>query len=290
LKLDESGGAGVTYTAPDGANLAARFNRLVVSQAPIGSNPAKPSGQPIFEGVLPEQAFQSLGQLLASGPGLPTQIGYVTGIRIQSDELARHAQFVADAQAAGDLEGLKRHAEHVYNLIAGSLDPKFGDLNGDSRSQNPGDGFGLLENGTQAGYVRSTIAAAAAARSAPDATDAIKAHAEHTRISAENIKQWASAARDLALQLGQGADIAALKQPASRLVTLGQWIQRGDDANGDGEIAPIPGEGGGIVAYEHAQFMAGYGLFPFKVASAPSGLAFAIFSATPRYLPFCVLR
>ncbi len=290
LKLDEAGGASATYTAPDGANLAARFNRLVVSQEQAGSNPAKPSGQPIFEGVLPVQAFQSLGQLLASGAGLPTQQGYVSGIRVQSDELLRHAQFVADAQAAGDLAGLKRHAEHVYNLVAGSLDPKFGDLNGDGRSQNPGDGFGLLENGTQAGYIKSTTDAAAAAQSAPDATDAIKAHAEHTRISAENIAQWAAEARDLALQLGQAADAAALKQQASRLVTLGQWIQRGDDANGDGEIAPIPGEGGGIVAYEHAQFMAGYGLFPFKAANRPGVLTFAIFSTAERYVAYCVLH
>jgi plastocyanin len=290
LKLDELGGASASYIAPDGANLAARFNRLVVSQEPAGSNPAKPSGQPIFEGLLPAQAFTSLAQLLASGPGLPTQQGYATGIRIQTDELARHAQFVADAQAAGDLAGLKRHAEHVYNLIAGSLDPKFGDLNGDGHSQNPGDGFGLLENGTQAGYVKATIDTAAAARGAPDATDAIKAHAEHVRISAENIKQWAAEARDLALALTQAQDVAAAKQPAGRLVTLAQWIQRGDDANGDGEIAPSPGEGGGVVAYEHAQFMAGYGLFPFKAARAPSQLTFAILAITPRYLGFCVLH
>ncbi len=290
LKLDESGGASASYIAPDGANLAARFNRLVVSQEPTGSNPAKPSGQPIFEGILPAQAFPSLGQLLANGPGLPTQQGYATGIRVQTDELMRHAQFVADAQAAGDLAGLKRHAEHVYNLIAGSLDPKFGDLNADGHSQNPGDGFGLLQNGAQAGYLKATIDAAAAAKSAPDATDAIKAHAEHTRISAENIKQWAAEARDLALQLTQSQDAAAAKQSAARLLTLGQWMQRGDDANGDGEIAPIPGEGGGVVAYEHAQFMAGYGLFPFKAARAPAGLTFAIFPAAPQYLAFCVLH
>ena len=85
-------------------------------------------------------------------------------------------------------------------------------------------------------------------------------------------------------------DSAVPRTNSDRLVTLGQWIQRGDDANGDGEIAPIPGEGGGIVAYEHAQFMAGYGLFPFKAARAPSASTFAIFSTTPRYLAFCVLR
>ncbi|HEU5103555.1 MAG TPA: DUF420 domain-containing protein [Roseiflexaceae bacterium] len=290
LKLDEFGGASATYTAPDGANLAARFNRLVVSQEPAGSNPAKPTGQPLFEGLLPAQAFQSLGQLLAAGPGLPAQQGYVAGLRLQSDELVRHAQFVADAQAAGDLAGLKRHAEHAYNLVAGSLDPKFGDLNGDGRSQNPGDGFGLLENGAQIGYLRATIDSANAARGAPDATDAIKAHAEHTRISAENMEQWSSEMRELALELTQAQDAAALKQQTGRLVTLSQWIQRGDDANGDGEIAPISGEGGGIVAYEHAQFMAGFGLFPFKAADTPAGFTFAIFSTTQRYGLLCVLR
>lgn len=268
LQLSGDGQGQLDFTAPDGENLAARFNRLVITQEPAGSSPARPAGQILFEGLLPAQAFQSLNQLLANGPGLPRQQGYVVGARLQTDELLRHAQFVADAQAAGDLAGVKRHAEHVFNLIAGSLDPRFGDLNGDGRSQNPGDGFGLLPNGSQAGYIKATSDAALAAESAPDATDAIKAHSEHVRISAENMRGWATEARDLALRLAQATDTAAIKDQAARLVTLSQWVQRGDDANGDGEIAPVPGEGGGIVAYEHAQFMAGFGLFPFKAGAA----------------------
>jgi plastocyanin/uncharacterized membrane protein YozB (DUF420 family) len=279
LKLDGAGAATATFTAPDGGNLAARFNRFVVSQEPAGSAPAKPSGQAIFEGLLPAQAFQYLNQLLANGPGLPAQQGYVAGLRLQTDELARHAKFVADAQAAGDAVGVKRHAEHVYNLIAGSRDTKFGDLNEDGRSQNPGDGFGLLQNGDQAGYLKATLDAATAARGAPDATDAVKAHSEHVLICAQNMQEWATEAKDLALQIVQG-EAATVKPQAERLVTLSQWIQRGDDANGDGEIAPVPGEGGGVVAYEHAQFMAGFGLFPFKAADAPNGaLVFLIYPA-----------
>jgi hypothetical protein len=286
LALDGGGGATGSFTAPDGSNLAARFNRLVISREPAGSNPGKPGGQLVFEGVLPGQAFASLNQLLANGPGLPAQQGYATGIRLQTDELLRHAKFIADAQAVGDVAGVKRHAEHVYNLIAGSLDPKFGDLNGDGRSQNPGDGFGLLQNGTQAGYLRAAGEAATAAKNATDATDAIKTHAEHVLICTENMQEWAIEARELALQLTQVADVAAAKQPTDRLATLSQWIQRGDDANGDGEIAPIPGEGGGLVAYEHAQFMAGFGLFPANAAAAPGGeIAFVVYRAeadTPR--------
>jgi hypothetical protein len=122
----------------------------------------------------------------------------------------------------------------------------------------------LLTNGNQIGYIQGTIDAATAAQSAPDATDAVKAHSEHVLICARNMQGWATEARDLARQITQARDTAAITEQVARLLTLSQWIQRGDDANGDGEIAPIPGEGGGIVAYEHAQFMAGFGLFPFK--------------------------
>jgi plastocyanin/uncharacterized membrane protein YozB (DUF420 family) len=278
LKLDELGGAHLVFSASNGENLAARFNRFVITQEPAGSNPARPGGQPVFEGLLPEQSFQYLGQLLANGPGLPAQQGYAAGLRAQTDELLRHAQFVADAQVKGDLAGVRRHAEHVYNLIAGSRDPRFGDLNGDGRSQNPGDGFGLLQNGDQAGYIKASADAAQAAQAAPDATDAIKVHSEHVRISAENMRGWAGEARDLALRLAQASEAGAIKDQAGRLLVLGQWIDRGDDANGDGQIAPIPGEGGGLVAYEHAQFMAGFGLFPFKAALAPRGeVAFVVY-------------
>jgi hypothetical protein len=286
LQLDEAGGAHLVFDEPNGTNLAARFNRFIISQEPTGSNPAKPSGQPLFEGLLPAQSFGFLSQLLASGPGLPAQQGYVAGVRAQTDELLRHAQFVADAQTKGDLANLKRHAEHVYNLIAGSRDAKFGDLNGDGRSQNPGDGFGLLANGDQAGYIKSTADAATAALEAADATDAIKAHSEHVRISAANMQGWAGEAHDLAIQLAQAPDVAGVGQQAARLLELSRWLNRGDDANGDGEIAPIPGEGGGVVAYEHAQFMAGFGLFPFKAAQAPQGeISLAIYRVAPGAAP-----
>jgi hypothetical protein len=96
------------------------------------------------------------------------------------------------------------------------------------------------------------------------------------------MQEWAVEARTLALQLAQSTDLAATGDAITHLGQLSQWIQRGDDANGDGEIAPVPGEGGGVVAYEHAQFMAGFGLFPFKAASAPGEqLAFAVFAVQP---------
>lgn len=262
LKVDSANTAQLEFTAPNRENLAARYTRLVITREASGAAPAKPTGAALFEGSLPPEAFKSLNQLLANGTGLPTQQGYVVGVRLQTDELLRHAQLVADSQAAGNLEGVKRHAEHVYNLVAGSRDAKFGDLNGDQRSQNPGDGFGLLQNGDQTGYIKATLDAATTALNATDATDAIKAHAEHVRIAATNMQGWATEARDLALTITQAASAATAKDQTTRLGTLAEWINRGNDANGDGQIAPIPNEAGGIVGYVHAQFLAGYGLFP----------------------------
>lgn len=260
LTPDGAGRARLEFTAPDGENLAGRYSRFVVARAPAGSAPDQPGSALVLEGSLPPEAFAHLVRLLADGPGLPTRQGYAAGLRVQTDELLRHARLAAASQQAGDLAGVRRHAEHVYNLTAGSRDGSFGDLNGDGRSQNPGDGFGLLPNGDQAGYIAAVSDAAQAAAAAPDATRAVQVHAGHVTVSAENMLGWASEARDVALRLTQAPDAASAAGDTARLVALAQQVQRGADANGDGEIAPVAGEGGGIVAYEHAQFMAGFGL------------------------------
>jgi hypothetical protein len=183
-------------------------------------------------------------------------------LRRQVDELARHIGLLAQSHAAGDLPGTRRHGEHVYNLLAGSRDQRFGDLDGDGRSQNPGDGFGLLPNGDQAGYIGATREAALAAAGASDATQAIATHGQHVAVCADNLQTWAEEARGLALQLGTAADASTAGQAVTRLQTLGEWIQRGQDVDGDGLLVPIAGEGGGLVAYEHAIYMSGFGLLP----------------------------
>jgi plastocyanin len=203
--------------------------------------------------ALPQQSLVAIQRLLVDGPGLPEKQGYAVGLHDQADELLRHARLLSASQASGDSAGVRRHAEHIYNLIAGSRDPRFGDLDGDGHSQNAGDGFGLLPNGDQPGYISATADAAHAAETAPDATPAIRLHAQHVQICAANLMQWATEARTLALGLSQGPDPAA----ADRLLKLSMAISIGQDVNGDGQIAPVAGEGGGLVAYVHAQYMAG---------------------------------
>lgn len=233
------------HGAPGGREMAGVVRVVAQGEAP----------PPVASLAQPAGARAQLDALLTAGVGLPVRQGYVTGLRLQSEELSRHAQLAAEAARAGDAEGLRRHAEHLFNLTAGSLDPRFGDLNGDGRSQNPGDGFGLLANGAQAGYIDAVAEAARAAGAAPDATDALRLHAGHVLVATENLRGWSAELRELAMALaGSEGDQAA---SPGRLLVLAEQIRVGADLNGDGEVAPLPGEAGALVAYEHANYMAG---------------------------------
>ncbi|HET6319631.1 MAG TPA: plastocyanin/azurin family copper-binding protein [Chloroflexota bacterium] len=224
--------------------------------------PAPQPTQVADESRLPNEALPGIQQLLVDGPGLPVRQGYAVGLASETREMERHARLLVQAQAAGDVPGIRRHAEHIFNLIVGAADAEFGDLDGDGRAQSAGDGFGLLANGEQPGYIGATLEATTIAANAADATPTIAVHAKYVRTSAENMRGWATEARSLALELSAVADLKAVARPAARLLNLAKWLAVGDDVNADGEISPIVGEGGALVAYEHAQFMAGVMFFP----------------------------
>jgi plastocyanin len=215
-----------------------------------------PTAEPIAQQT-PRHAFDGIHQLLVEGAGAPFKQGYAVGLKNETQEMERHVRLLIQAESVGDMSGVRRHAEHVFNLVVGVRDPDFGDRDGDGHAQNAGDGFGLLANGNQPGYIRATLEAANAAAAADDATPSIKIHAGHIRAVAANLQGWATEARGLALDLTTVRDLSKVDPKAGQLLTLAKWLALGNDADGDGEISPIAGEGGAFVAYQHAQFMAG---------------------------------
>ena len=261
-----AGGVGMSGTvrvvAQNEAPAAVAAATQPAQAAPLAPPSADAPVDIVDEHRLPNEAFAGIHQLLVEGPGLPVRQGYAVGLASESKEMERHARLLVQSQAVGDLPGIRRHAEHIFNLIVGSREEAFGDLDGDGRVQSAGDGFGLLPNGDQPGYIRATLEAATAAGSAADATPLIKLHASHVRTCLENMQAWATEARGLALELSRARDLKSVDRPARRLLNLAKWLAVGDDANADGEVSPVPGEGGALVAYEHAQFMAGLTFFP----------------------------
>ena len=59
-------------------------------------------------------------------------------------DLYVHAVELEDAQTRGSLPAVKRHAEHLINLIEGAQGLHYGDLDANSHMEDPGDGVGLL--------------------------------------------------------------------------------------------------------------------------------------------------
>jgi plastocyanin len=222
----------------------------------------------IYTGQLPGPSLIHIRHLLVSFPAAPNKVGLEVGLRDQATILRRHTEFMVDALKANDLATVKLHAEHLVNLIEGSKGPDYGDLNKDGQVTNPGDGYGLLKNGDQLGYLEGSKDHANLAAQAEGATPAIKLHASHVVITVDNATGWVTGVRDQSLAVLKVNDIKAATPLVQQISVLSNQILNGVDVNGDGIILPIPGSGGVVTSYQHAQLMASIPLtFPGDTAT-----------------------
>jgi plastocyanin len=277
----------LTFVAPDHANLLDGFTRVTIAQTKPAEAPGTRPIDAVLAGALPEEALVQVRQVLVSTPATPKQLGFALGLRQQSDLVLLHAQFLRDAVNENNLANLQFHAEHLVNIIEGEHGAHYGDLNGNGKIENPGDGFGLLQNGTQDGYIKGTSDHAGLAASAGDATDGIKVHATHVQIAGENTRVRVSQIRDIALEVGKARRTSDAADSILRIVAVAQQTIHGVDLNGDELIAPVKGEGGVLTAYQHAQLMAGIDLVRPLSSTATSPTAVAVVQPTvaPTRLP-----
>jgi plastocyanin len=267
------GGAQVlNFAATDHVNLLSAFDRLTVSRV-APTQTGQPASDAVLAGGLPEKALVHVRHVLVGIPATPDGVGFVIGLRQQTEELLRHAQFLKEAQDEGNLANEKLHAEHLVNLIEGAQGEHYGDLNGNGKVENPGDGFGVLQNGAQDGYLKGMGDHAQLAAAAPDATQEIKLHAGHVQIAGDNTRIRTSEIRDRALGLLVARMPNDTRSDVQKVLALAQQTVAGLDLNGDEQIAPVPGEGGVVVAYQHAQLMAG---IPLKRPTAAPAAASAV--------------
>ncbi|MBK9710855.1 MAG: cupredoxin domain-containing protein [Kouleothrix sp.] len=258
--------ATLTYVAPNSDNLLGTFDQVYVTQA-AEADATSNNKTVVLSGGLPPKALVHIRHVLFSIGNTPNKIGFALGLRQEIDEVQRHAQFLKDAFDAGDFRLVKVHAEHIANIIEGS---EAHDINGDGKVQNPGDGFGLLPNGQQDGYIKGMVDHAKLAADAPDATDAIKLHAGHVQIAGENTRVRVTDIHDRADKIGAAGGIADTQQDVLKILALAQQTIQGVDLNGDEQVGPVPGEGGVLTAYQHSQLMAGIPLAPTQDAAVPA--------------------
>jgi plastocyanin len=273
----------LTFAAEDHTNLPADFDGVIVARAPKASFDSTSPGDAVVSGKLPPQALVHMRDVLVASDETPEQVGFAIGLRQESDKVLIHAQFLQDAVDESNLANVLFHAEHLVNMIEGNQGEHYGDLNGNGKIENPGDGFGLLENGDQAGYVKATQDAALQAAAAPDATDAVRLHASHVQICGDNTRIRLTQIRDLALEVSKVRRGADARQNVQKILALSHQMIDGVDLNGDEQISPIPGEGGVLTMYQHAQLMAG-----IELAQATSRAASVAPTLAPTFAPTLV--
>jgi serine/threonine protein kinase len=256
LAQDSSGQFTLAYVDKQNRNLLDGFSRMEITVEPKPDNNPNPSGQVAYSSSIPPGSLMHIRHLVVRIEETPNEIGMAVGLVDDTKLIKTSADDMLAAFDSGDTKKARANAEVIINLIVGKQDSTdHKDWDGNGKVNDPGDGYGLLLNGDQAGYISGAIDHAKLAADSPDSTADIKLHSGHVTVCAQNVEMWATQLKDTAIRIveaktGQiaGADVHSADIFADEMLN-------GIDINGNESIDPIPGEGGAITAYEHAGYM-----------------------------------
>jgi len=256
LKQDASGQYTLTYVDPQNRNLLDGFNRMEITIEPNPDDSPNPSGKVAYLSSLPVGALMHIRHLLVGIDETPGKIGMAVGLVNNTTLIKKSADAMLEAYNKGDTQNVQANAEAIINLIVGKQDSNsYKDWDGDGKINDPGDGYGLLLNGDQAGYIGGVIDHAKLAAESSDATELIRAHSQHVTISAQNVEDWTTQLRDIVIRIAEAKSGQSAEADIRSAVVLANQMLNGMDINGNETVDPIPGEGGAITAYEHADYM-----------------------------------
>ena len=269
-RFGSTGEVDTTYTSADGENLFSVFDKFVISIEPVDDPDPGPSADKPFVHQIPAGGILHIRHLLFSLGGNPpyatgnfhagTPKGLAVGLREQTWIAMVHAALSSNSNT---LPLVKQHAEHVVNAIEGSEGPNYGDLDGDGSPQDAGDGKGVLVYGAGT----ALHAALAAASAAED--DTVRGHSQEAIDSANQASAWATEARDLALVALASSNLSDAKFTMGNAQARLERALNGFDANNDGAIERVTGEGGASQAYWGAQDMGMYVFAPAAGVGLP---------------------
>jgi serine/threonine protein kinase len=245
----------LTFLDEQGRNLLARYDRFEIT---LEENPDKspnPSGKVMYSSGIPPKALVHIRHLLVSYDDTPKEIGLLVGLMDNVSELDTSAAALVEAYDKKDAAGVRKNAEAVYNLIVGSQGKGYGDLDGDGAVYDPGDGYGLLLNGENLGYIEGIVKHSQLAMQMADASANIELHGKHVIISTKNIEDWTTELLPLPQQILADPLSADSGKLARQIASLANRMLNGRDLNGNEQIEPVSGEGGAKTALQHAGYM-----------------------------------
>ena len=184
----------------------------------------------------PKLSHIHMGHVSTKWNDTPEQAGLLPTAMKEAKIAAKHATLAT--RQLDNLTWMKLHTTHVVN----ALDPTI-------VAKGPGTGYGLIK--AAKGVVKHINLAA----SSPDASPNVKIHATHIATSANNSVLRAQQILKLAEKMKKANSPAQAAPIAQRIQSLTQQIIDGYDANGDGTITWVKGEGGLKEAQKHLGIM-----------------------------------
>jgi hypothetical protein len=177
-----------------------------------------------------------IGHVVNAFGDTPMNNGLLPTAMAEARTASQHATL--GVRNPANLDAMKLHAGHVIN----ALDPTI-------VTAGPGLGYGLKK---AALGVANHIDLAA---KAPGASVNVQTHANHIATCARNTIVRADSMIAIAKRVQAATDAPAAAALMNQLVSLGNQLVAGFDANADGRITTQEGEGGLQQAEEHVQLM-----------------------------------
>jgi hypothetical protein len=253
----------LTFVDADSQNLFGKFDRLEITIEPSPDDNPNSTRNVVYSASMPTGSLGHIRHLLAGTDETPNKIPVVVGLRTNSNLINQAALDMAAAYAIGDRVSMRSHAETIVNLIVGKDDPQnYLDWDQNGTISDPSDGYGLLINGDQAGYLDGMIHHASYSADANGAPQSVIMHAGHVEICIQNIETWAPELRDIAIRIARSSDDQNLDADVNTAVVLANQIINGVDIDGNESVDPIAGEGGVLTAIEHAGYMSDMNIVP----------------------------
>ena len=280
LRLDENGKGTLTFDDSQDQNLLTAFEGVELTVKPDADSGLAGIDHVAYSYTLPESGLVYIRYILVSFPLAPQRPALIQGILANTLMLDQAAKDMLSAYENEDSASTQENAEAIMNLLVGSQSQQHKDWNGDGLITDPGDGYGLLLNADNLGYVQAVYSHADYVSNSVSASQNMIANGERVKICAQNLAQWASQLQERSLTILKSDSSSSLDGPIRDSVALADKLLNGIDENNNGNIDPISGECGVLSAYEYAYHMADMPLLPINSLDTPTTTAtFSIFTA-----------
>jgi serine/threonine protein kinase len=256
IQFASDSAASLTYVNDSGQNLLTQFHGVEITIEPSPDNSPNPSNVVAYSAFLPANGLLHVRHLLSAFSSTPNQTSFIRGLKTDTSLLTDLSEEMLASFEARDGTDMRLKAEQMLNIVLGNQSPDYKDWNGSGEINDPSDGYGLLLNGDNNGYIQGTFTHANLSITSPDATENMLTHGEHVKIAATNLSGWTPELRDQLIAILDATSLTDAEGPLRQAVVLANQIHNGVDVNGNENIEPIPGEGGAMTAYDHSYYMA----------------------------------